>query len=81
VPWQFVLKDGRRVTGVIVEENNGTVQVGESTGVITKLKLAEIDRRILQKGSVMPDKLVDALTQHELNDLIAFLMNNGGEAK
>ena len=77
VPWMFVLKDGRRLTGVIVEENNGMVLLGDTTGVVTKIKVPDIDRRILQKGSVMPDKLADLLTQQELRDLIAFLIQNG----
>ncbi len=77
VPWMFVLKDGRRLTGVIVEENNGVVLLGDTTGVVTKIKVPDIDRRILQKGSIMPDKLVDLLTQQELRDLIAFLIENG----
>ena len=76
VPWQFVLKDGRRLSGVIVEENDGAVRLGDTTGTVTKIKVTDIDRRVVQKGSIMPDKLVDLLTQQELRDLVAFLINS-----
>ena len=81
VQWSLVLKDGRRLAGVIVEENNGIVQLGDTTGVITKVKVPDIERRAQLKGSVMPDKLSDLLTQQELRDLIAFLIANGNAAE
>jgi putative heme-binding domain-containing protein len=81
VPWMFVMKDGRRLTGVIIEENDGVVKLGDTTSTVTKIKVPDIDRRVLQKGSIMPDKLVDQLTQQELRDLIAFLIANGADAK
>ncbi len=69
-----MLKDGRRLNGVIVEENDGVVLLGDTAGTITKIKETAIDRRAPQKGSIMPDKLFDLLTQQEMRDLIAYLM-------
>jgi len=81
VPWTFVLTDGRRLTGTIVEENDGVVQIGDSNGAITKVKETSVDRRAAQKGSVMPDKLVDLMTMQELRDLLSFLQQCTGETK
>ena len=77
VPWLFTLKDGRKLTGVIIEENDGVVILGESTAHVTKFKENDIDRRAPQKGSVMPDGLPALLTQQELRDLLAFLAGVG----
>ena len=57
------------------------MQLGDTTGVITKVKVPDIERRAQLKGSVMPDKLSDLLTQQELRDLIAFLIANGNAAE
>jgi putative heme-binding domain-containing protein len=71
--WSFVLRDGRVVTGMIVHENEGKTIVGNNEGQTVELKTADIEERIPQRVSVMPDKLVDRLTLQELRDLIAYL--------
>lgn len=75
VPWTFVMKDGRRLTGTIIEENDGFVILGDSSAVVTKFKLLDVDYRAAQKGSVMPDNLLDLLTQQELRDLLAYFQS------
>ena len=73
VSWNFVLKDGRVVTGMIVHENEGKTIVGNSDGQTIDLKTADIEERTPQRISVMPEKLTERMTLQELRDLIAFL--------
>lgn len=73
VTWLFTLRDGRTVTGMIVQENEGKTIVGNAEGQTVELKTADIEERTPLKTSVMPEKLTDRLTLQELRDLIAFL--------
>ncbi len=73
VAWAFETRDGKVVTGMIVHENEGKTIVGNSEGQTVELKTADIEARVPQRISVMPDKLTDRLTLQELRDLIAFL--------
>ena len=73
VAWAFETRDGKVVTGMIVHENEGKTIVGNSEGQTVELKTADIETRVPQRISVMPDKLTDRLTLQELRDLIAFL--------
>ncbi len=74
--WTFVTRQGRTVIGVLVaEDREGHVRVGTPEGTVTDLDAAEIEERHPQNKSVMPERLVDALTPGEFRDLIAFLAN------
>ena len=73
VSWTFELKDGKTVTGMIVHENEGKTIVGDAEGKLTELKTINIESRLPQKTSVMPEKLAERMTLQELRDLIAFL--------
>ena len=73
VSWTFETKDGKVLTGMIVHENEGKTIVGDSEGKLTELKTIDIETRVPQKISVMPDKLAERMTLQELRDLIAFL--------
>ncbi len=73
VSWNFVLKNGRIVTGMIVHENEGKTIVGNSDGQTIELKTTDIEERTPQRISVMPEKLTERMTLQELRDLIAFL--------
>jgi putative membrane-bound dehydrogenase-like protein len=73
VTWALTMRDGRVLTGMIVHENEGKTIIGNSEGQTLEVKTAEIEERLPQRISVMPDKLADRLTLQELRDLIAFL--------
>jgi putative membrane-bound dehydrogenase-like protein len=73
VSWTFETRDGKVVTGMIVHENEGKTVVGNSEGQTIELKTADIETRVPQRISVMPEKLADRMTLQELRDLIAFL--------
>jgi len=74
IAWTITQKNGSSVTGVIQDEDiHGAVTVCDAQGKVTKIPLANIERRVAQKTSLMPDNLVESLTKQELRDLIAFL--------
>ncbi|AMV21399.1 PVC-type heme-binding CxxCH protein [Planctomyces sp. SH-PL14] len=71
--WTLVSIDGQVLTGMIVHENEGTTVLGDSTGKTTTVKTADVEERVPQKTSVMPEKLAERMTRREFLDLIAFL--------
>lgn len=73
VSWTMATKDGKIVTGMIVHENEGRTIVGNAEGQLIELKTADIESRVPQKISVMPEKLADRMTLQEIRGLLAFL--------
>lgn len=71
--WTLVSTDGQVLTGMIVHENEGTTILGDSAGKMTTVKTADVEERVPQKTSVMPEKLAERMTRDEFLDLIAFL--------
>jgi putative heme-binding domain-containing protein len=72
--WSFVLRSGKVENGVILsEDRSGMVRIGTAEGVIVEIPGAEIESRVAQKTSLMPDKLVDRMTIAELRDVLAYL--------
>jgi putative membrane-bound dehydrogenase-like protein len=73
VSWTLSMRDGKVYTGMIVQENEGRLTLGTNEGKTVELKTAEVEERVLQKASVMPEKLFDRMTLQEFRDLLAFL--------
>jgi putative membrane-bound dehydrogenase-like protein len=78
VPKQFttsvlVLQDGRIVTGVVVSETEQTLVVQTDREQIT-LAVSEVSERRNTGQSLMPDGLLDKLTEQEVLDLFGFIM-------
>jgi putative heme-binding domain-containing protein len=72
--WSFVTRGGRTLSGVLVsEDREGHVRIGGADGRLTELNASEIEERVPQKTSIMPERLTDLLTVGEFRDLIAFL--------
>ncbi|HXY33519.1 MAG TPA: PVC-type heme-binding CxxCH protein [Planctomycetaceae bacterium] len=72
--WSFVTHGGKTLTGVLVsEDREGHVRIGGADGRITEIESSQIEDRVPQSTSIMPERLVDQLTVGEFRDLIAFL--------
>jgi len=71
--WTMVSTSGQVYTGMIVHENEGKTVLGDAAGKTFELKTADVEERVPQKTSVMPEKLADRLTVQEFFDLLAFL--------
>ena len=72
--WSFVMLSGKTHAGMIIgEANKSYIKVGLADGKVISLKAADIDEKIQQKKSIMPDKLPELLTKQEFLDLLSFL--------
>lgn len=79
VNFQFELKDGDSVTGMIVKEDGETVtiQTGPSEALVQTVKKGEIKERQPQASSPMPAGLLYTLTKDQIFDLLAYLEAGG----
>jgi putative heme-binding domain-containing protein len=72
--WSFVTRGGRTLSGVLVsEDREGHVRIGGADGRLTEIDESEIEERVPQRTSIMPERLTDLLTVGEFRDLVAFL--------
>jgi putative membrane-bound dehydrogenase-like protein len=67
--------DGKVYTGFVVSEGADAILIREPNSVQRELKRAEIDARVQQKQSAMPEGLVANLTPDQLADLLAYLQS------
>jgi putative heme-binding domain-containing protein len=77
--YQFELKNGDEVMGMIVKEDGDTVTIhtGPSDALIQALKKSGIKERQPQKSSLMPIGLLNTLTKDQILDLLAFVESGG----
>ncbi len=71
--WQMATVDGALHSGMIVLENEGKTAIGTAEGEIIELQTIEIEQRVPQSISVMPERLEGRMTRQEFLDLLAFL--------
>jgi putative heme-binding domain-containing protein len=71
----FNTLDGRVFTGFVVSEAADAVLIREPNSVQRELKQAEIEARVQQKQSAMPEGLVANLKPDQLADLLAYLQS------
>jgi putative heme-binding domain-containing protein len=71
--WNFTLKNGDEVYGLIASETADEVVVKNIGGIVTRLKKSELDLRQQSKLSIMPAGLQAAMSAQELMDLIDYL--------
>jgi putative membrane-bound dehydrogenase-like protein len=65
-------KDGRVITGLVVESTPARLVVQTATERVT-LPAEDIDEMRLSESSIMPEGQLDKLTKEEVRDLIAYL--------
>ena len=73
---KLVLLDGRTVTGVIVKEEAGEYHVMQNLltpTTVTRVRIKDVDEKVVSKTSPMPVGLVNVLTRQEVLDLVSFL--------
>jgi putative heme-binding domain-containing protein len=77
---QFVLSNGRIVTGVVVKEDADECQVVSNLLTphsVTHVLKRDIDERVMLKTSPMPEGLLNILTRDEILDMHAFVESGG----
>jgi len=77
--FQFELRDGDEVSGMIVkaEGDELTVQSGASTSLVKTFKKSDIKSQQPQRSSLMPTALLSQLSAEEILDLLAFIKAGG----
>jgi putative heme-binding domain-containing protein len=71
--WQFTLKQGDEVLGLVTSDTPNEVIVKIQGGTTQSLKPSEISKREKQKLSIMPTGLQGTLSTQEFVDLIEYL--------
>ena len=81
VNYEFVMKDGDSVFGMIVKEDADkvTAQTGPSDALIQPLKKSDIKERRAQGASVMPVGLLNTISKEQILNLLAYI-EAGGKA-
>ena len=69
------MHDGRVLSGFVVGERADAVLIREASGMQRELKRLDIEQRVQQQQSAMPDGLAANLTPDQLSDLIAYLQS------
>ena len=73
VPWVIVSSTGEAFTGVLVGERGDFEFYADAKGKLTRIDHTHIAQSVASKTSIMPDGLVNQLTDQELRDLMAYL--------
>jgi putative heme-binding domain-containing protein len=76
----IITTKGQQITGLAAPQGD-TVTVLQSDGSKIALKKDEIEQQFASLVSVMPEKLLDALTKAEIADLFAFLESDPPKAQ
>jgi putative heme-binding domain-containing protein len=77
---QFVLTDGRVISGVVVKQEPAEIQVLTNLlapQAITRIARSDIDQQVASKISPMPPGLANVLTKDEIVDLVSYLEAGG----
>jgi putative heme-binding domain-containing protein len=76
-----VTDDGRVLTGLMAESSPRTVTLLDSANVRTVLVRDDLEQLKASSVSLMPEQLLDKLSEQELCDLIAYLQSDRSAAK
>lgn len=69
----IVLKNGKLITGLLVEEDANTIRLKRENAVIEVIPKAEIEEQATSTKSLMPEGMSRNMTIQELRDLIRYL--------
>ncbi|HEX8040647.1 MAG TPA: c-type cytochrome, partial [Chryseosolibacter sp.] len=70
--------DGRIILGTIRSRSGSTMSVQPLSGEAVVISSDQVKDITEQKTSIMPERLLDALTDAQVRDLVAYLMKEGG---
>jgi len=74
--YQILDLDGRVVSGFRFDQDQNVVVLRGSDGQNITIKRDDIDEMVKQPKSLMPEGLLDKLTDQQLRDLFAFLRSS-----
>ena len=73
-PILIVTKEGRYITGILKKEDADTVELVDNQTEVHRIPQAQIQQKVLEKTSLMPENFKEILTVEEFHDLLAFLL-------
>ena len=73
VSYTLLLEDGRVLTGLITEETANRVVLKTAQGQRIEIPAEEIELKKAQSISIMPENLVDTMTQQDIADLTEYM--------
>lgn len=71
--YSFITTDGKILQGFVVSESAEAIELRQNDGTAKTLPTDEIDERVKQEVSMMPNGVVGNLTPEQLADLLAYL--------
>ena len=71
--WQLVMHDGRTLTGMLLHTQLDEYTYLDPQGNQFKVRTIDIAETVPSQQSIMPNELVNKLTDQELRDLLAYL--------
>jgi putative membrane-bound dehydrogenase-like protein len=77
VAYVVTLKDGRTLTGLVAESSPAAVTLLNEKNERTVLARDKIEEMAASPVSLMPEKILDPLSEQEIRDLFAFLQADG----
>jgi putative heme-binding domain-containing protein len=73
VSWQIETIRGVSITGLLIEETADSITLRDGNGKDTKIPKKDVDSRLKSPKSLMPEDLVNYMTEDDLVDLVACL--------
>ena len=73
--WTLVTTAGKVTTGLLKERSEESVTLVNSKRESFTFARDEVDELVKQEVSLMPDRLVESLTDQQIADLVAWLRN------
>ena len=73
--------DGRVLSGLLAENSGGKVTVLDAKGVRTPLREKEVESMTRADTSLMPEGILDPLSDQELRDVFAYLRSEPGQGQ
>jgi putative heme-binding domain-containing protein len=74
-PWKVDTLDGKSRVGLLVGTHLDESVYVDAKGDVFKVLAGDVADAVPTKGSIMPDNLIDTLTDQEVRDLVAFLLS------
>ncbi len=72
----MITNSGRVITGAITQRTDSSLTIQTANGEV-RLQGDEVEEVAISDKSMMPDGLLDKLTEDQTRDLIAWLMSDG----
>ncbi len=71
--WVVQTKSGDVINGLLVGETNDHVTIKDTDGKFHDIKLDNIEKKVMQKVSLMPEGLSETMTAKDLVNLVEYL--------